>query len=54
MCHPEMLDLIPDNIGTKFWNRHIDVRDTDTIKNISDHGEQHMGVEDKPITAHYI
>lgn len=50
--HVEMFGSIPDDGDTKFCKRSVNVHDIDKInKQLSDQGEQHMGVDEKLVTA---
>lgn len=47
-----MLGWTPHDRDTKFRKSHANVRDIETInKHLSDKGEQHLGADEKPVTA---
>lgn len=50
-----MLVPIPEDRDTKFWKRHVDVRDIENVKKqITDKREQHLEKYEKPVTPAYI
>lgn len=52
IVHSQMRYLIPDYRDFKFGKLHFDVRDIDKLnKHLTDRREQHMGKDEKTVTA---